>query len=196
LEGRLDDVRASTKARRGLARLSGLVNDILDVARVEQGLLVVDARATSLVPLVEEVVGLLSSQTQPIVVEAREHVAAVVDPARVRQCLENILVNAIKHSPERSPVNVVVARLATASGDVARIDVVDQGPGVPPDILPFIFDRFVSRPGPRNQTGLGLGLFLARRIALLHGGELAVESERQRGARFTLTLPCGDTERA
>jgi signal transduction histidine kinase len=74
------------------------------------------------------------------------------------------------------------------------VDVVDEGPGIPPDVLPFVFDRFyTSRRG--REGGLGLGLYLAKRIAALHGGELAAESEPGRGARFTLRLPAAADER-
>ena len=69
----------------------------------------------------------------------------------------------------------------------ARVDVQDEGPGIPADILPRVFDRFVS--GSRQQGGLGLGLYLAKRIAANRGGDLTVESPPGRGARFTLSLP-------
>ena len=76
---------------------------------------------------------------------------------------------------------------AARDGDHVQIHVVDQGPGVSPDVLPRLFDRFVSGQGPNG--GLGLGLYLAKRIAALHGGDLTVESEPGKGARFTLMLP-------
>jgi signal transduction histidine kinase len=73
------------------------------------------------------------------------------------------------------------------SGYVAKVDVVDEGPGIPPDVLPHVFERFVT--GTGSQGGLGLGLYLAKRIARVHGGDLTVESAPGKGARFMLTLP-------
>jgi signal transduction histidine kinase len=75
----------------------------------------------------------------------------------------------------------------TARVREARVDVQDEGPGIPEDILPHLFERFVS--GSRRQGGLGLGLYLAKRIAAIHGGDLTVESSPGKGARFTLSLP-------
>jgi signal transduction histidine kinase len=67
------------------------------------------------------------------------------------------------------------------------VEVIDEGPGIPPELLPHVFDRFVS--GTRSGGGLGLGLYLAKRIAGVHGGDLTVESQAGKGARFILTLP-------
>jgi signal transduction histidine kinase len=79
-------------------------------------------------------------------------------------------------------------------GPFAKVDVVDQGPGIPEDILPHVFDRFVTGDpygsgGTRTQGGLGLGLYLAKRIAGLHRGDLTVDSKPGQGARFSLILP-------
>ena len=70
-------------------------------------------------------------------------------------------------------------------GEYARVEIIDEGPGVSPEMLPRIFERHQTSKG-----GLGLGLFLAKRIAELHGGDLLVDSAPGRGARFTLLLPC------
>ena len=188
-DGRSEDVRDTARARRALSRLNGLVTDILDVARIEQDALRVDVRPTALVPLAEEIGQVLGTPEQPVVVIAKEEVIALVDPPRIRQCIENLVTNAIKHSPKLVPVSIEVSRNETEAGPIACVAVVDQGPGVAPEILPHIFDRFVSQAGPKNRAGLGLGLFLARSIAQLHGGELAVEAPRTQGARFVLTLP-------
>jgi signal transduction histidine kinase len=72
------------------------------------------------------------------------------------------------------------------------VEVVDEGPGIPPEQLPHLFERFrTGLPGGR-ESGLGLGLYLAKRIAAVHGGDLTAESEPGRGARFTLSLPALD----
>lgn len=72
-------------------------------------------------------------------------------------------------------------------GPLANVTVIDQGLGISQELLPYVFERFVS--GQQRQGGLGLGLYLAKRVAGLHGGDLTVESTPGKGARFTLTLP-------
>lgn len=180
-----DDVRDATKARTGLARLSALVNDVLDVARLERGLMTFDLESTPLVAFLGEIAGVVSTAAHVVVVSAPGEIHALVDPARFRQALENILANAVKHSPAGAPVNVIVERRAVAGGFVAAIHVTDEGPGIAADLAPHIFQRGVS-----GGSGLGLGLYLARQIALGHGGDLAVESRAGAGARFVVTLPC------
>lgn len=188
-DARAEDVRDAARSRRSLARLNALVNDILDVARIEQGFLTIEARSVALVPLLEELAGSLSTSEHPVVVVAREEVTAQVDPVRFRQCIENLTTNAITHSPRLTPVTITVSCFAGDDGRMARVDVADQGPGVAPEIAPHIFERFVT--GPQRRRGLGLGLYLARQIVLMHHGDLTVNSAPDKGARFTVTVPCG-----
>lgn len=191
-EQRVEDVRDTTKARRGLARLSAIVNDVLDVSRVDQGLMTVQLAPLAIVSHVQEIATMLSTAEHAVVVTAREEVHVLADPARIRQLLENVVANALKHSPPQAAVDLAVERRTSASGPVVAISVTDRGPGVPADIASHVFDRFVT--GAKRGAGLGLGLFLARQIALLHGGELVLEAAPSMGARFVLTLPCEERE--
>jgi signal transduction histidine kinase len=109
------------------------------------------------------------------------------DRARLRQCLDNLISNAIGHSPRSAPVNVLIAEAIRDDKRWARLEVIDEGPGVQQDILPHIFDRFVS--GRGKTGGVGLGLYLGNRIAEAHGGRIEVESTPGKGARFSLWLP-------
>ena len=181
------DVRDASLALRALERLSGLVSEILDVARIDHGIFVVDRRPLVVAPLVEEIAATLATPEHAIEVASPEELVVMADPERVRQCMENLLSNALKHSPAGAPVAVHIGRKPAKDGDYAQVHVVDQGPGVSPDVLPRLFDRFVSGQGANG--GLGLGLYLAKRIAALHGGDLTVETEPGKGARFTLMLP-------
>jgi two-component system, OmpR family, sensor kinase len=184
--------RASTEPDRGDAeaalrsvnRLNRLVVDLLDVARLDQGLFELDLQPVHLPSLVEETVRALSRPGAEISVLILDDVHVRADASRTRQCIENLLANAIQHSPKGAPITVEISLLPGQPCDLAKVEVRDEGPGIPPEILGRVFDRFVGRTG-----GLGLGLYLARRIAVAHQGDLTVVSEPGRGARFTFTLP-------
>jgi signal transduction histidine kinase len=188
-ERRDEDCRDLKAAAKGLTRLGALISDILDVARIDQGVFRIDVQPVDIVALLEEAAGALATPDQPVQIRASEEVIVAGDPARIRQCVENLISNAVKHSPKGSKVTVLVSRQPQEGGvELARIEVVDEGPGVPAAILPRIFERFVT--GNGGDGGLGLGLYLAKRIAVIHGGDLMVESTSGRGTRFTLTLRC------
>jgi signal transduction histidine kinase len=196
--GRADDARDAELVQRTVSRLETLVSEILDVARIDQGVFQMERRPFDLGALVGETAVTLSSPAHPIVAKIAERVVVAADPSRVRQCIENLLSNAIKHSPVTVTITVIVEKRRVGRGEVALVHVVDEGPGIAPELLGTIFDRFVAAPRS-GGSGLGLGLHLARSIARIHGGELSVESTVGQGARFTLTLPCDgacDDERA
>jgi signal transduction histidine kinase len=188
LEGRQREVQDSDAALRSVARLTAMVSDLLDAARIDQGVFVLEPRPVELNALIDEVIDALATPQHRITRKAADELVIAADPKRVRQCLENILANAIKHSPDEAPVTVFIRRVNQETVDVARVDIVDEGPGIAPEVLPHIFERFVT--GQRRQGGLGLGLYLAKRIAMLHNGDLSVESKPGVGTRFTLLLPC------
>ena len=125
---------------------------------------------------------LLGADVRAVVGEGATHVEA--DPVRLRQALDNLVSNAARHAPGKE---VVVA--VEPGEDVVRISVSDQGPGISPAEHERIFE-----PGSRrglDRSGSGLGLTLARAIAVAHGGELTVASSPGEGSTFTLTLPNG-----
>jgi two-component system OmpR family sensor kinase len=186
-DGRAADLSDATRIERGLKRIDGLVADILDVARLDRGLLAMEARPIDLVGLVTETAAALSSAERAVAFHPSEPLIIAADPARIRQCLENLVSNAIQHSPAEKAVTISLRREQTERGHFARVDVTDEGLGIAPEILPRIFDRFVT--GNDRKGGLGLGLYLARRIATLHGGDLIVTSPPGAGACFSLTLP-------
>ena len=184
-DGRADDARDVESARRSVTRLGGLVSDILDVARIDQGMFQMEPERVDLGALVQETVSLLATPEHPVLLRVQDGgpISVAADAGRLRQCLENIVSNAIQKSPANAAVTVFVSK----NRQRVNVDVVDEGPGIPADILPHVFERFVS--GSRREGGLGLGLYLAKRIAAVHGGDLTVESPPGKGARFTLTLP-------
>ena len=189
-EGRADDLGDIDAAGKALSRLTGLVTEMLDVARIDRGVFQIDRRIMPVGPLLIETAGTMTTPEQPIEVRIQSDTELVVhgDPARLRQCLENLISNAVKKSPRGATVRILLQSERRESGDWCRIEIIDEGPGIPEDMLPHIFDRFAT--GRRREGGLGLGLYLARRIAVMHGGEINVESESGKGARFLLALPC------
>jgi two-component system, OmpR family, sensor kinase len=187
-EKRQADLRDLDAVLKALARVVGLITEMLDVARIDQGVFQIDLQPVDLVAVVQEAASGLSTPEQPVNVTASEEVMVTADPARIRQCVENLLSNATKHSPRNAAVTVTLGRETRDEREWARIDVIDEGPGIPAELLPSIFDRFVT--GHRRAGGLGLGLYLAKRIAVMHGGDLTVDSPPGKGARFTVALPC------
>jgi two-component system, OmpR family, sensor kinase len=179
--------RHAAEVAKGIDRLGHLVADLLDSTRLEQGLFTLECRPTDLVALAREVATVLTGTSNRVeVVACDPEVTAVVDGERVRQTLENLLANAFKHSPDSAAVTVEISREARADGAWGLISVIDSGPGVSREVKDRLFERFATGPG---SQGLGLGLYLGRRVAEAHGGSLTVESAPGRGSRFTLALP-------
>jgi two-component system, OmpR family, sensor kinase len=184
---RADDVRDTDLALRGLDRLNRLIGDILDIARLDQGIFRLDVRPVDLVGLARESVKAMTTPDRHAAVEASDEVVVYADPERARQCIENLLANAVQHSPPGAAVTMIVRLERHADRYWGSLSVHNEGPGIPVELLPRLFERYAAGPGSR---GLGLGLYLAKRIAVAHGGDLSVESPPGRGARFELRLPC------
>ena len=173
-----------------LGQLRALVADLLDVARLDHGLFRIDPSLFDLPGLVAASARTLArpDTTVDVRIQSTSQILVLADATRLRQCIDNLIANAVQQSPQGATVTVVIATETEEKGEYARVHIIDEGPGVPPEILPRIFERHSTSKAGRG--GLGLGLFLAKRIAELHGGELSVESTPGKGARFTLRLPC------
>jgi len=182
-------VRYAAEADTAVRRLDGMIGNLLDTGRLEGGVFHLDRRRVDLPALVRETVALMQSPGTDIRVEAPDGIGVVygmVDAERVRQALENLLGNAVKHSPPSAPVVVSVAMETRPLGAWAVLSVCDEGAGIAPELLPRLFDRFARGAA---STGLGLGLYLARGIAEAHGGALTVDAPPGEGTTFRLTLP-------
>jgi len=186
-ERREDELRDLELLGRSLERLGELINDILDVSRIDQGVFQIRPRRIELAALVREVVSAFESAQHSIrlTVQEGDDIQVSGDSARLRQCLENLLANAIQKSPATGTINVFVRQRVRERAREAVVEVIDEGPGIPADQIPHIFERFATD----RSGGLGLGLYLAKRIARVHGGDLTADSEPGKGARFTLSLP-------
>jgi two-component system OmpR family sensor kinase len=184
---RASDNKDAGGALQAVERVRRMIANILDIARIERGMFELQAEAVDLTDLSHDVAHVLSTPAHPVEVAASEKMVVVADAERLRQCLENLVTNGQQHSPEGLPVFVMLRTQHRADREWVRVEVRDEGPGISPDVLPHIFDRFVST---RHSSGLGLGLFIARRIAEAHGGELSVESAPGKGTVFILSFPC------
>lgn len=168
--------------------LDRLVEDLRTLVLTDSGNLVLHKEPTDIGALVHDTVESFRSQSETAGVslgtDVGDSVPAIdVDPARIRQVITNLLMNAIRHTPSGGSVRVSVG----SAGDLVTISVSDTGEGIPPDLLPHVFDRFVKGP---NSTGSGLGLAIAREIAIAHGGKIEVSSAPG-NTTFRLTLERG-----
>ncbi|WP_437757850.1 GAF domain-containing sensor histidine kinase [Sorangium sp. So ce1389] len=186
LEGRADDVRDLDRASDSVAQLGHLISDLLDVGRLEQGLFEIVPMSMDLAALAQDVARMLGTSSVEVRVEGPPELVVAADRARLRQALENLVSNAIKHSPAGKWVLVKLSGELRAGMEYVYVDIIDHGAGVPPELLPRIFDRFVTG---GSASGMGLGLYLASRIAAAHGGSLTVSSPPGTGATFRLSLP-------
>ena len=173
-------------------RLSGLVGDVLDTSRIEAGTFTYRFADVDLGALVRDSVAGISLAQDEVSVSAEVHGELPPvrgDRDRLQQVLTNLLDNAVKFSPAGEEVLVSAYRQDSR----VRIEVVDRGPGVPPDQQRLIFEKFGRGKiaGSPGKPGTGLGLFIARSIAEAHGGTLEISSARGPGATFTLSLPIG-----
>ena len=177
--------------------LQELIGDLLDVARVESGTLSVEPGPTNLADVIDETRNRFENggARNRLVIEVPPDLPPVMaDKVRTVQVLSNLLSNASRYSPDGLPIRVEV----TFDGMFAAISVVDEGRGVPTELLPHLFRKF-SRIGGMGRGGLidgsGLGLAICKGIVEAHGGRIWAESEGSgKGARFTFTLPVADQE--
>jgi signal transduction histidine kinase len=184
------DARAMQRA---VNRLERMISDLLDTARLDQGIFALTPELVDLATLARETAALLQTPAGDITVQTPDELCVEVDPQRIRQVLENLLTNARTHSPDGAPISLDVRAETRGDGAWAIVTVRDTGPGITPDVLPTLFTRFAAG---RGSKGLGLGLYLARGIAEAHGGMLTVDSTPGNGASFRLALPLPGTSSA
>ncbi len=177
-------------------RLTALINELLDVSRLELRRYVIEPEPTEVLPLLQQVITQAEANApgHPFVTDIPHDLPpADVDPRRLRQILHNLLDNAIKYSPTGSKITV----RAQSVRDQIIVSVSDEGPGIPPEQQAGIFGLFHGAygAGDRKTKGLGLGLTIARGLVEAHGGAIWVESVPGQGSTFSFTLPIARTER-
>ncbi|BDG08870.1 HAMP domain-containing sensor histidine kinase [Anaeromyxobacter paludicola] len=176
-------------AREDCERLQTIVDDLLDLSRIQAGRVELHRRPVGAAALLDEAARAMRQAAQAaglgLTVEAPEPPLTLsADPERVQLILGNLVSNAIRYTP---PGGTIALSVAPEDG-LARLQVKDTGAGIPREHQERIFEKFFRVPGDRSG-GVGLGLYIAREIVQAHGGEMGVESEPGQGSAFWFTLP-------
>ncbi len=198
-EAIVDDIAATDEEKKELAkviydeslRMGRLVNDLLDLARMEAGHLTLHHEQVSLRPYIERIIhkfqGLAKEKGVRLLVDMNDELVVSFDPDRIEQVMTNLIDNALRHTDDGGEVRVIVA----ADEEVVRISVQDSGTGIPEEDLPFVFERFykADKARTRGRSGTGLGLAIAKNIVEAHKGTITVHSKLGEGTTFTFALP-------
>jgi signal transduction histidine kinase len=190
-----DTVRKqSGQIQRSAKEMGAMISELLDYSRTQLGKgFPIHPKACSMLVICRDAVEEVRSAhpERQLALEVPEDLAALVDEARLRQALSNLLNNAVQHGDPASPISLTVR----TDGKSMTIEVKNHGEPIPPDALQVIFDPLVQLSAKSAvkpdipSSNLGLGLFIAREIALGHHGSLDVTSDRENGTAFTMHLP-------
>lgn len=199
-EAIIDDIAQTDEEKKEIAqiiydeslRMGRLVNELLDLARMEAGHIELQLQVVNVIELSEKInrkfQGLAKEQGITLTAHIDESLTpAPLDPDRVEQVLTNLIHNAIRHTDKDGTVQLKVQQLE----NYLRFDIEDSGSGIPEEDLPFVFERFykADKARTRGRSGTGLGLAIARNIVEAHGGEISVHSKINEGTTFTFQIP-------
>lgn len=178
-------------------RMTDMLNDLLDFARLEAGQLAVMPRPTSLPDLVRQALTPMRPALERKQLRLRTDLPAelpdvLADPDRVVQVLSNLLSNATKFTPQGGAITVRAA--VQPDGSALRVEVVDSGVGIPPEDMAHLFGRFFQTAAGRRAGGTGLGLHVSKGLIEAQGGTMGVESQPAQGSTFWLSLPLAGAE--
>jgi signal transduction histidine kinase len=173
-----------------VARLTQLVNSLLDISRIRAGQLAIEPATIDLGALVRRVAEHIQPTLESHMLKLDippEPLLVSADAVRIEQAIENLLGNAVKYSPKGGEIDLSVGR----AGANVWVHVSDQGIGIPVEALPQIFDRYFRAGNADEQqiVGLGIGLYVVKEIVDLHGGTITVQSSVGTGSTFSIYLP-------
>ncbi len=179
--------------RRNAQSQSQLINDLLDLSRLQRGKISLNQEAVSLAAIIDSAVETVRADATTKSIDIRLHTSDHLllvegDRLRLQQIAWNILNNAVKFTPAGGSIDITLDR----KDETAVVDVADTGQGIDPSFLPHVFEMFRQADGSnrRRHGGLGIGLALVRQLVQLHGGTISAESEGvEKGSRFTVRLP-------
>jgi NtrC-family two-component system sensor histidine kinase KinB len=171
-------------------RLRALVDDLLDLSKIEAGQMTMDFETITLDRVFQQTKNVMLPQAQEkkieLTIDAGDKVLPVkADPTKITWVLINLIGNAIRYSKPGEKIKVFV----TNHSDAVYVSVADNGAGIPIEYQSKIFDKFVQVKGDSESGGTGLGLAICKEIVKAHGGTIWVESEPGKGSIFTFTLP-------
>jgi signal transduction histidine kinase/HAMP domain-containing protein len=177
-------------ARQDADRILTMINDLLDLTRIEQGRVKLEFQPQPVSELVQSALDRVQSRAEDAGITIKTQLAAdvpdvLVDHDRIEHVFDNLIVNAIQHTGRGGTIRIDAA----AAGNNVRFAVQDSGEGIPSADLPRVFERFYRIPTSQHRGGAGLGLAIVREIILAHGGEIEVQSDLGKGTRFAFTLP-------
>lgn len=182
-----------SNAKRNLDRLSALIDDILDLSKLEANKMEIKLQTAAIDTVINEVCETLDTWAKNKGITLSKDIQKnlpeiTIDPDRIIQVLINIISNAIKFTPEKGTITVG-AKLSEKDSQM-EISIADTGVGIPKDDLPKIFGKFhqAKNRSAGDKSGTGLGLTIAQELVQLHGGEISVDSEEGKGTTFTFTL--------
>ncbi|TVQ68693.1 MAG: PAS domain S-box protein [Chromatiaceae bacterium] len=175
--------------------LLGLIDEILDLSKVESGRLELSTSTEDCGMLAEEAISLVTALAENrcvrLELDVEDDIAVDCDPTRLRQVMVNLLSNGIKYNRPNGEVKLSVRRQGDGDQEGIRIDVKDTGIGIPQDRIADVFRPF-ERLGREHVEGTGIGLVISKRLVEAMGGSLSVESVQGSGSRFSITMPLGD----
>lgn len=181
------------KVHRNGKNLLALINDILDLSKIEAGRMELDLQEVAVPEVIEQVMSVVQPLAQEKGLILQSKIApnlrpVKADPDRLRQIILNLLSNAVKFTAEGS---VAVEAGVSSDGRCLELKVIDSGIGIAPELHEVIFDEFrqADSTSTREFGGTGLGLAISRRLSRLHGGDIIVESASGKGSTFTVTIP-------
>jgi signal transduction histidine kinase len=191
VEGPDETADALRRAKGHVATLSTLVDDLFELARLEAGDISWTLSQVGVAELIDETVEAFRPQAEQKGLVLSESVPSDVAPVRgnpekLQRVLYNLVQNAVRHTPQDGTVSLRAER----DHDFVRIEVADDGEGIPPEQAEQVFERFFrGGDGARNGTGAGLGLSISRAIVEAHGGKIWIEPGEKRGSRVIFTVP-------
>ena len=179
--------RLIEQCNRSMEKISELVEELLNVTKINEGKVVLNKKKFSLADMVDECsLHVTQLGTHELVVEGDKNIEIVADENRIHQVVTNFINNAIKYAPNSRQIFLTIEQLR----DSVKVSLRDTGPGIPASKLPYLFDRYFRvDPTGIQVSGLGLGLYISSDIIERHGGKIGVESVEGTGTTFWFTLP-------
>lgn len=178
--------RLVDQCNRSIDKVANLVEELLDSSKMLQGQLQLNKTTFTIAEMLTQCCHhVRMAGKYELVLQGDEQLQIGADEQRIEQVVVNLVNNAVKYAPQSMKIFLTVEKLT----GMAKISVKDTGPGIPPEKLPYLFNRYYQADGGSKQAGLGLGLYISAEIIKRHGGEIGVASEPGKGSTFWFTLP-------